>query len=163
MADSLKIAAAALLLVIVSGCGYQLRTTDVSSLAVINIAGTDARSDVGRALAEELALYEVVVNQAADTAVTVVLEERTSTRRRVATSSNIDAAEYRLAIELLVSVRRGETELIAPVTLVGERYYDVDETNLSGSVEEQGIMMREIRRDLAEQIISLLSSVTPRG
>ena len=53
LADSLKIAAAALLLVIVTGCGFQLRSTDVSSLGVINIAGTDARSDVGRALAEE--------------------------------------------------------------------------------------------------------------
>lgn len=162
-ANFLKVALPALLLVFVTGCGFQLRSSDVSSLGVISIRGADAASDVGRALADELALYDVTVNQPGEESVAVVLDERTSTRRRVSTSSNIDAAEYRIAIEVLVSVHRGESVLIAPVTLVAERYYDVDETNLSGSVEEQEIMMREIREELAGQIIHMLSSIPDQG
>lgn len=163
LADQIKTFALTVFLVFLAGCGFQLRGTDVGALGSVSIVGADARSDIGRMLADELEFYDVSVNDSdREHTVVVVLEDRTSSRRRIATSSSIDAAEYRLALEILVTVQRGESVLVAPVNLIAERHYDVDDANLSGSVEEQNIMMQEIRRELATQIIHMLASVTPR-
>ena len=81
-----------------------------------------------------------------------MLDER-SHRRSVATTDVFDAAEYELRLELDVSISRGENFLLEDATLVSQRVYAVDSGNLSGSYEEQALLLSELRVNLAEQLI----------
>ena len=81
-----------------------------------------------------------------------MLDER-SHRRSVATTDVFDAAEYELRLELDVSISRGENFLLEDATLVSQRVYAVDSGNLSGSYEEQALLLADMRVNLAEQLI----------
>jgi outer membrane lipopolysaccharide assembly protein LptE/RlpB len=81
-----------------------------------------------------------------------MLDER-SHRRSVATTDVFDAAEYELRLELDVSISRGENFLLEHGTLVSQRVYAVDSGNLSGSYEEQALLLSDMRVNLAEQLI----------
>jgi len=81
-----------------------------------------------------------------------MLDER-SHRRSVATTDVFDAAEYELRLELDVSISRGENFLLEDATLVSQRVYAVDSGNLSGSYEEQALLLSDMRVNLAEQLI----------
>jgi len=85
-----------------------------------------------------------------------MLDER-SHRRSVATTDVFDAAEYELRLELDVSISRGENFLLEDATLVSQRVYAVDSGNLSGSYEEQALLLSDMRVNLAEQLIRRVS------
>ena len=83
----------------------------------------------------------------------VRLTDERSVRRSVATSSAVDAAEYELRLELDVSVEMNGAVLLESATLIEERTYAVDKVNLSGSFEEQTIVLAEMRSALARKLI----------
>jgi len=91
-----------------------------------------------------------------------MLDER-SHRRSVATTDVFDAAEYELRLELDVSISRGENFLLEDATLVSQRVYAVDSGNLSGSYEEQALLLSDMRVNLAEQLIRRVSFLAGRA
>ena len=144
-----------LLLVVLglTGCGFQLRGTGISQLQSVGVTGAGAAPATYRILKETLSRRDVaVVTPGADTLNVQLLDER-STRRSVATTDIFDAAEYELRLELDVAVFRGETILLPEATIVSERVYAVDAANLSASYEEQALLLAEMRADLADQLI----------
>ena len=103
----------------------------------------------------------MIVVPAAPGVLAVRLLGERSMRRSVATTRTIDAAEYELRLELDVSVSLDGVLLLEKGTLIEERVYSVDKVNLSASVEEQTIVLAEMRSALARKLIRRIEAVMP--
>lgn len=152
-----------LLPLIVSGCGYQLRGSSLGDLLSISFSGTREAPVTFRAIRDTLEESNVTIVAAADGVVAVHLLDERSMRRSVATTDVIDAAEYELRLELDVSITRNEEVLLEQATLIAERVYAVDSANLSGSFEEQTLLMDEMRAELARKLARQIEIVAGNG
>lgn len=141
-----------LLATLLTSCGFQLRGMDISSLESLSLSGP-VSGDMRRALEQTLEDYRVATVAAAPGVVDIRLIDTRSSRRPVATSARIDAAQYELRLELDVSFALDGRSIASDISLSAERIYSVDSLNLSGSYEEQQILMSEIRDEVAGMII----------
>ena len=141
-----------LLATLLSGCGFQLRHADISALEAISLSGP-VSAEIRRALEQSLEDYGITIVAAAPGVVDIRFIDSHSSRRSVATSARIDAAQYELRLELDVSLALEGQPIASDISLSAERIYSVDSLNLSGSYEEQQILMSEIRDEIAGMII----------
>ncbi|MGV0036144.1 MAG: LPS assembly lipoprotein LptE [Candidatus Azotimanducaceae bacterium WSBS_2022_MAG_OTU7] len=137
----------------VAGCGFQLRGVGIDGVDSLNIIGSSAAPLTSKSLRQVLEDRNVQVVAASADVVSVQLLDERSHRRSVATTAVFDAAEYELRLELDISISRGENLLLEHATLVSQRVYAVDSNNVSGSYEEQSLLLSEMRINLAEQLI----------
>ena len=137
----------------VAGCGFQLRGTEAGGLESLNIMGASAAPITSKSFRQALEDRDVQIVPAGAGVISVHMLDERSHRRSVATTDVFDAAEYELRLELDVSISRGENFLLEDATLVSQRVYAVDSGNLSGSYEEQALLLSELRVNLAEQLI----------
>ena len=151
--------AAVLWLLLVSGCGYQLRGSDLGDLQAISFSGTTEAPVTFRAIRNMVEESNVSIVAAGEDVVTVHLLDERSMRRSVATTDVIDAAEYELRLELDVSITRNREVLLEKSTLIAERVYAIDSANLSGSYEKQTLMMAEMRVELARKLARRIALV----
>lgn len=108
---------------------------------------------MARALRDELRRLGVSTTMDSPDGYSVEFLDERSTRRTVATTNVIDAAEYELKLELDVVILKGETALVPKTTLVAERVYALDRANLSGSAEEETLLMVEMRVQLSRDLL----------
>ncbi len=139
--------------VLLSSCGFQLRTSDVSHLDAVQVTGE--LSATSRAF--RTALGEYGVESSPDAEVIIRIDDERSYRRPIATTANIDTAEYELRIEVDVTFTTRSKTVTA--TLVSERVYSVNRGNLSGSYEEQNTLLREMRTELSGLMIRRLEAL----
>jgi LPS-assembly lipoprotein len=147
---------------LVSGCGFQLRTWDIGSSVESAYVAVSDRNPMKGPLERALRQAGVDLADAADTAAVVVeLLDARQERRSVSVSGQARAAEYEmtLAVQYRVTDPRGG-ELIAPQWLQRERVYRVDRDNIVGSSEEQALLVREMQTDLVQQILRAVNAVT---
>ncbi len=137
----------------VAGCGFQLRGTEAGGLESLNIIGASAAPLTSKSFRQALEDRDVQIVPAGAGVISVHMLDERSHRRSVATTDVFDAAEYELRLELDVSISRGENFLLEDATLVSQRVYAVDSGNLSGSYEEQALLLSDMRVNLAEQLI----------
>ena len=90
--------------------------------------------------------------------VIVRIDDERSYRRPISTTAAIDAAEYELRIEVDIAIVANGNAVMA--TLVSEKTYSVDRSNLSGSYEEQSMLLAEMRRELASRMIRRVEALT---
>jgi LPS-assembly lipoprotein len=140
-----------------AGCGFQLRGTESGGLESLNIMGASAAPLTSKSLRQALEDRDVQIVPAGAGVISVHMLDERSHRRSVATTDVFDAAEYELRLELDVSISRGENFLLEDATLVSQRVYAVDSGNLSGSYEEQALLLSDMRVNLAEQLIRRVS------
>ena len=155
--------AALLLLLLAGGCGYQLRGSGLGDLRAISFPPEIGAPVTFRAIRNLLEASEVSIVAAGEDVVAVHLLDERSTRRSVATTDVIDAAEYELRLELDVSITRNREVLLARATLIAERVYAVDSANLSGSYEEQTLLLEEMRMELARKLARRIELVAGGG
>jgi outer membrane lipopolysaccharide assembly protein LptE/RlpB len=144
-----------------AGCGFQLRGSNITGLQTVSLFSSEVSPASRRAFVKELSSYSVIVVPAAPGVLAVRLLDERSMRRSVATTRTIDAAEYELRLELDVSVSLDGVLLLEKGTLIEERVYSVDKVNLSASVEEQTIVLAEMRSALARKLIRRIEAVMP--
>ena len=65
-------------------------------------------------------------------------------------------AEYRLISTLDYEIRDGENLLLSSSRLEAEKYYVLDNNNLAGSNQESDRLRAEMRRELAQQLVTRL-------
>ena len=117
-----------------------------------------AGGDTGRALSSAIESYGVKIVPAGENVVVISIADQRSQRRPVATSANITAAQYELRLELDFSISQNSKVITPLTTVVAERIYSVDSLNLSGSYEEQQMLLADMREDLAREILARLES-----
>jgi LPS-assembly lipoprotein len=141
---------------LLAGCGFHLRGSQGidASVGRLNVSAVNAYGPFVRTLERSLVQSGVKVEkQGGGAPYSVrVLDERTS-RRSVATTDRITVSDYELRMEVDFELvdDKGKT-LIQPTSLVAERIYSFDSTNLTGSDQEEDLLKDEMRRELAEQM-----------
>ena len=145
----------------VTNCGFHLRGTQGFELTVseVHVAAANSFGEFSREL--ERALENQGIRIAADPNAEYnirILSERTN-RRPVATSADITVAEYELRLETRFEVVDTAGKIvISPTTLVSERIYSFDRTSLVGASEEEELLKKEMRRDIAGQLLRRFSA-----
>ncbi|HEX7038033.1 MAG TPA: LPS assembly lipoprotein LptE [Pseudomonadales bacterium] len=152
------LAVAALLL---SGCGFHLRTWDVGSRIESVYVVSNPRNPLEEPLSRALRQAGVTrAASAAEAGLVVELLDSRSDRRSASVSDQARAAEYETALGVQYRVTDSEgRELIPPQWLQRERVFRVDRDNIIGSSEEQALLEREMQSDLVQQILRALSAV----
>jgi LPS-assembly lipoprotein len=152
---------AACSLVLLAGCGFQLRTWDLSSNVesfYLEVVGSNPlQSSLQRAMEQA----GVVPAESASAAQVVVrlLDVRRS-RRAISVTSRARVAEYELRLDVLYGVRAEGKQLLTPQWARSTRVFRVDRDNLVGSNEEQALLEREMQSDLVQQVVRAVNAVT---
>lgn len=144
--------------VLLSGCGFHLRGADISQLESVQITASRGHQAIRTAFLSLLSDHGVTSSPSAD--LMVRIDSERSYRRPIATTANIDTAEYELRLEVDIVIKSPEKEVEA--TLVSERVYAVNRGNLSGSYEEQSVLLSEMRAELARLMIRRVEAVAIR-
>jgi len=142
----------------VSSCGWRLRGTltlpeGLESIQIVDNAGS---SFLAKQLSQLLQANGVsLVDENPDMAI-VLVEERED-KRIVAVGSNTLASEYELSAEARYFISDADgKELVPESTASVLRSYEFNENNVVSKAEEERIILQEMRRELAQQIIRRL-------
>ena len=147
------------------GCGFHLRTLDLTSA----VSSAYVTSNTRNFLTEPLrtSLRQVGVNEASsagEAELVVQLVEQRRERRSVSVTGAALAAEYELTLGVRFSVFNvsdgQQNVLIEPRWAQITRLYRIDPNNLVGSSEEQALLEREMVADLVAQVIRALNAVS---
>lgn len=155
-----QLIAAGLLLTALAGCGFQLRG-DYSLPASINpvyveAARADIKADLGRLLQSS----EVQVTTDRKRASGILrLRSHRADRRVLALDSNGKVAEYGLIEELRFDMIDAQGKILVPEQKIRamQSYINSGEQVL-GKQQEEGSLRRDIRRDLAAQMMRRLQT-----
>ena len=147
--------------IIVSGCGFHLRSynfsSEVSSYALVGL--TEAR--VAGPLRQ--ALKQAGVREVGPTEATLVMEllDQRRDRRSVSTGGQVRAAEYETSYGVQYRIANGAGEELSPASWIErERVYRIDRDNIVGSSEEQAILERELINDVVGQLVRAMDAVS---
>ena len=169
---------AVLLLFFLAGCGFQLRDQlrdplrdplkdQGSSLTALPSVRLDTPGDL-------VALGDVFRQTFRDRGVVLVetpsaeapsaegtggryiilrIEKEVASRRSMLTTAAMQVAEYVLQLEVRLQIQLAVDAAPETVTLATERTYSLDPNNLSGSQEEEALLLNEMRRALAGRML----------
>ena len=143
-----------MLLLVASGCGFKLRGLyDIpAGLSRVDIVSNQPNSELVRTLEQALRANGVTVENQALYRIEIV--EETMTRRTLSLDSSARASEYEIRGEVTFQVMDAEGNLVlTPRSLMSERSYNVDSSNITASESQEPILRQQIRQDLAQQIM----------
>lgn len=154
-----------LLLALVGGCGFHLRSWDIGSSISSAFVAANARNTLEAPLRRGLRQAGVTeATSATEADVVVELLEDRRERRSVSVSGQARAAEYEMTLGVRYRVLDSAgNELVTPQWLERERVFRIDRDNIVGSSEEQALLEREMESDLVQQIIRTLNAVVPES
>lgn len=157
----------ALVLLVLSGCGFQLRSWDLGS--AYESVGLDTRGGFKTARGGfemesqlRLALEQTGVPVLASGAELVLeLIDSDEELRTASVSSVARTAEFELILRVRYAVRTADGVYVAqPATTQASRRYFLDRGNLVGSNEEQSLLRRELRSELVQRVMRVLNTVS---
>ena len=153
----LLLVAMALLL---SACGWQLRNAQVvpNNIGSLHIATQAADNIFVSELARALDVYGIdVVSSAAQANYAVVIVDFRKNRRIGALNASARAAEYQLNedVDFLITDSSG-TPLTSLLTASVERSYEIEESDILSSDNEEQQVRMEMREEIVRQILNRL-------
>lgn len=157
-----------IMLTVLSGCGFSLRggATLPESFSTIGLSMQQPGSEFSRLLQRSLRAADInVVTDAAkftsEMPRLTVANERVS-NRPVTVNPRARAAQYELQVAVEVSLARMGSVLLEPQTLSVQRGYFEDIENIAGSQEEVDLLITEMRRELANQLMRRLEAAVEK-
>ncbi len=150
---------------VLAGCGFALRGSDQTALAIttVELHAAQPNSPFMQQLRDALASADVSTNPVGGSAsyVLSVGEEQTHTRT-ASVNSRARAAQYDLQLAVSVQLDNAGVTLFGPETLAVQRSYYEDIANIAGSNEEMELLRTEMRRELVEQLLRRLRAAATR-
>jgi LPS-assembly lipoprotein len=151
-----------LLLVMATGCGFQLRgqASLPSAMDTTWLAVPDATSEFARELALLLRGNGVTLADAPgqEAAELRILEERI-TRRALTISGDARVREFEVVFDLRFSLTAADGEvLLPPESLRLERDFQFDEQEILGAATEEELLREDLRRSMAAALIRRLEA-----
>ncbi|PPI85936.1 hypothetical protein KEHDKFFH_01025 [Marinobacter maroccanus] len=156
----------AVMAVLLSGCGFQLRGAPPVSSALEPLA-VDCASQVPetlcRSLGEQLSLGNVSLAPVADADYILRLKNFERDRRASAITAQAAAAEYTLrhSVDLEV-ISADRVPMVATTRLSTSESYRYDETNVLARQREEEALRQQMDDRLAQQVIFRLAPLTPQ-
>jgi len=143
---------------LVAGCGFHLRGTNLSSSIESIQIDAEGRVSVLDAVRRNFEYAGVKVKPDAKLAVQL-LDERLE-RRSVSVTEQARTAEYELTLDVQYQVSGPDGRTLIPSRWIqSRRNYRFDRFNIIGSSEEQALLEKEMRNEIAQQIIRSLDTL----
>ena len=153
---------AALLLGLLSGCGFQAqgRIEFPDGLEATYVDGADRYSFFYEELLGSLRSSEVPLVDSSLAANTVIRISRDESAQRVLSVSPRNVPrEFELYYTIRYEVLVNGTQVLEPQTLTRTRDYSYDETRVLGKSLEQDMLRRALARELVELVIRRVNTV----
>jgi LPS-assembly lipoprotein len=151
------------LIVLIAGCGFQLRgNANLSDqLSVMFIQGISTKSGLGLELKRTLENNGVTVLSQYDKSASVLtLVENEVDRRVLSVGSDAKATEYQLYQEVSFKVAGNKGELLSDVqTVKAQRDYRFNQNQVLGSENEQAFLTENLNKQLAQSIFRRLAAI----
>lgn len=145
------------------GCGWQLRGWQNGQLPDELYLVTDHRfAPMSLAMIDAMDRYNV--NHRGEAAMQLRLGDEVLSRRTVAATSIGSAAQFELALSVEFYYQlRSQDQPYRPQTLTTTRVFDFDPNNAIAKIEEENILLNEMRRELAFSILQQAPSPESHG
>jgi LPS-assembly lipoprotein len=151
------------IIVLIAGCGFQLRgNANLSEhLNVMFIQGISTKSGLGLEIKRTLQNNGVTVLSEYDkTASVFTLVENEIDRRVLSVGSDAKASEYQLYQEVSFKVVDKQGELLSDVqTVKAQRDYRFNQDQVLGSENEQEFLTENLNKQLAQSIFRRLAAI----
>ena len=151
---------AVLALIILTGCGFQLKGTGSNNTQLqgltIRLISSQPRAELTREVTRELTASGLMLRDDSDTDLSLRLEPEQFTQRNVSLTAQARAAELELTLSAAFSLAESEQELVNARASVNRQMLN-DPRNVVGKTEELRLLREEMRRDLAAQIVRRVS------
>jgi LPS-assembly lipoprotein len=150
----------AAMVLLLSACGWQLRNAQVvpNNIGSLHIATQAADNIFVSELTRALDVYGIdVVSSAADANYSVVIVDFRENRRIGTLNASARAAEYQLNedVDFLITDPSG-TPLTGLLTASVERSYEIEESDILSSDNEEQQVRLEMREEIVRQILNRL-------
>ena len=143
-----------------AGCGFQLRQPTEIGYSRVALAGFAPRSPMAEALARALPASARVVEAPADAQVVVQALDDRFTRTVAASTAAGQVREFRLRVTLRFRLMRPDGRALSSDTeLEQQRDLSYSETSALGKEAEEAAMVREMRADIAQQLVRMVGVV----
>ncbi|MDR1463149.1 MAG: LPS assembly lipoprotein LptE [Azoarcus sp.] len=156
----LRIAAIALGLAALVGCGFHIRGPQALAFATIHI-GVEPYSSLGVALRRHIALSgtTTVEEDAARAEVRLQILTNERTREILSLTAAGKVREYELGqrIRFRLIGRSDDDELIPPTNITARREYTFSDEQVLGKEQEEALLYRDMEDDLVRQIARRLA------
>lgn len=155
------------LCLLLAGCGYSLRGSDVlsSRLDRLELRLQNPNSELSRLLRRSLesagvstTLTSSATPASGDQTILAVGNEQLA-NRPVSVNPRARAAQYEVRLSVDVALSRGDTDPIPQQTLFVQRSYFEDIDNITGNRDEVQIITAEMRRELVDQLLRRLQAL----
>jgi len=148
-------------LCLLSACGFHLRGTGATQLAISEIA-IEARNRYGKTV-EQLknALEKRQVDVRVGAFPTLVLTEEKLSSRTLGRGGSAQVAEIELRLSLDYQLLGNNRLLLTEDNLQVRRIYVQDDNNIAATGGEQAQFEVEMRRELIDQLLMRLQALTP--
>lgn len=148
-----------LLVGLLAGCGFHLRTWELESNIQTAKIMANLRNPVAEPLGRALKGAGVELIESGPADVTVELVSDRESRRSVSVTDQARAADYETTLSVVFALADGDGNVLSePRSIRASRIYQVDRNNLVGSSEEQALLQREMVDDLVQQIIRAVNA-----
>jgi len=155
-----------LLALLVTGCGYSLRGSDVlsSQFDSLQLSLQTPNSELSRLLRRSLDAAGVTTTMTAPGAAinsdltTLAVGNEQLANRPVSVNPRARAAQYEIRLSIEIVLSRGDEDLIPRETLSVQRNYFEDIDNITGNRDEVQIITAEMRRELVDQLLRRLQA-----
>ena len=160
MKGRMKIVAISCVLLLLGGCGFHLRGTNLTSSIPSAYVNAARQVSMDRTVRDTLEVSGVeVVSNRSGAAVVIDLLDSVQERRTVSVTKDVRTAEYALTLKLRYQVKdAGGKQLIPDRWIEASRVYRLDRQNLVGSSQEQALLLTELEQELVQQIIRSLEA-----
>jgi LPS-assembly lipoprotein len=141
-----------------SSCGFSLRGTAVlpAELQTMQVQSADPNSDITRELRRVLRNNDVSVDAAESSGYSLQVGQEQNSERALSVNSQARAGEYQLTMSVPFQLLNAGTPVLGPETITLERVYLADPENAAAKSDEAQLIQREMRRELALQILRRL-------
>ena len=151
-------------LLLLTGCGFQLRSWDLGSAYRIAHIESDVDSSIERDLrgAFESAGLAVVEEGEADLYLTIEREDFEQRSGMYTGDGRVAGYQLRLRVAYQANNAIGKS-LVSSRTLLEERSFPLNRANVVGSDAEKRLLMQEMRDDIVERIVRTLALVAEQA
>jgi len=152
------------LLVLLSGCGFQLqgRADPSPEIAPVFLELPSRNTDLARELLRALKVSRVSVVTSREDASSVLEIVRDRSGREVESiSAKNRPQEYRVFYTASYRVTSGEEVLLVPQNVTRTRIYTYDETEVLAKADEESLLRQALAREIAGVIARRLATLEP--
>jgi LPS-assembly lipoprotein len=144
------------LLLLLSGCGFQLRgTVDIpEQWLAMHLATSSPNSELAKSVRSSFSNNGVQWLEASEANYVLQLGNEKFERRNLSIGANARAAEFELTLGTTMQVRDANGKEVIPQSdIMVHKIMTHDADNVTGKVEESNLLRREMRQELVQQLM----------